>query len=198
MSGFPSYLRKTLLGGILVALPVVLFANVLVWMVEWIGNQSTPVATVLADWFESPLWVGKTLAILATLALCFMLGAFVSNRFGGRVFNWFESRTLGRLPGYGAIKEVVGYFGKNDRNPFARPVVVNIGEGMRFFGFLSDEREDECTVFIPTGPNPTTGLIVHVPNAQVERLGAPGTDVAKTIIACGAGSAAILATRRRP
>jgi uncharacterized membrane protein len=196
MSRIPSYLRKTLLGGILVALPVVVFVNVVIWIGQWVGNQAGPVAVLFSDWLQAPLWVGKTLAILGALALCFALGAFVSNRFGGRVFNWFESRTLARLPGYRAIKEVIEYFGKNDRNPFARPVLVRFSESAAFSGFLSDERGEECTVFIPTGPNPTTGLVVHVRASQVTRLGAPGTDVVKTIIACGAGSHAVLETRR--
>jgi uncharacterized membrane protein len=198
MSPFSTYLRKTLVGGILVALPVVLFVNVLIWIGGWFGDQVSPAAVVLANALDAPLWLGKTLSILGVLALCFALGVFVGNRFGHRIFLWFESRTVGRLPGYRAIKEVVEYFGKNDRNPFVRPVVVSFGDNARFTGFLSDERGDECTVFIPTGPNPTTGLIVHVRSDQVVRLAAPGTDVAKTIIACGAGSRAVLATARKP
>jgi uncharacterized membrane protein len=196
MSGLSTYLRKTLVGGILVVLPVVVFVNVVIWIGEWIGNQSTPVAQLFSGWLQAPLWMGKTLAILMALALCFALGVFVGNRFGHRVFVWFESRTLGRLPGYRAIKEVVEYFGKNDRNPFARPVLVRLSDSAAFTGFLSDERGEACTVFIPTGPNPTTGLVVHVHASQVTRLGAPGTEVAKTIIACGAGSQNVLQTRR--
>ncbi|NJN52140.1 MAG: DUF502 domain-containing protein [Gammaproteobacteria bacterium] len=115
---------------------------------------------------------------------------------GHRIFEWIESRTVGRLPGYKAIKEVVEYFGKNDRNPFAKPVAVKFTDTVSFTGFLADERGDSATVFVPTGPNPTTGLIVHVPLAHVTRLGTPGAEVLKTIIACGAGAQAVMATRR--
>jgi len=198
MASFPGYLRKALVGGILVALPLVLFVNLVIWIGEWIGNQASPIAMILAAEFNAPMWVGKTLGILGVLVVCFALGVFVGNRFGHRVFNWIESRTVARLPGYRAIKEVVEYFGKEERNPFTRPVMVRLGEGVAFTGFLSDERADLCTVFIPTGPNPTTGLVVHVHPSQITRLGAPGADVAKTIIACGAGSQAMLQTARRP
>ena len=196
MSAFPTYLRNTLVGGILVALPLILFANLVIWLGSWIGNQVMPIAVLLSDWAVVPLWIGKSLGIALVLAVCFVLGVFVGNRFGQRVFTWLEAKTVGRLPGYTVIKEIVEYFGKTDRNPFAKPVLVKLSDAASFTGFLSDERGDSCTVFITTGPNPTTGLIVHVHPSQVARLGAPGTEVAKTIIACGAGSQAVLQTLR--
>jgi len=195
MSAFPSYLRKTLVGGILVALPLAVFAHVVVWLGGWIGAEVTPLAALLSDWAVVPLWVGKSLAIAVVLALCFVLGVFVGNRFGHRVFTWLEAQTVGRLPGYKVIKEIIEYFGKTERNPFARPVLVKISDAASFTGFLADDG-DVCTVFIPTGPNPTTGLVVHVHPSQVARLGAPGPEVLKSIIACGAGSQSILQTVR--
>ncbi|WP_240554901.1 hypothetical protein [Oceanicoccus sagamiensis] len=45
------------------------------------------------------------------------------------------------------------------------------------------------TVFVPTGPNPTSGMIYHLPPEQVELLPNIKVDEAlRTIIACGAGS----------
>ncbi len=196
MSRLFRYLRNTLVGGILVALPVVLFVNLVIWVGEWVGDQATPLARLLADYLDAPLWVGKALGIAIALGVCLALGVFVSNTLGGRIFHWVESRTVGRLPGYKAIKEVVEYFGKNDRNPFARPVIVRVSEAVTLTGFLADERVDSCTVFIPTGPNPTTGLILHVPPSAVTRLGAPGAEVLKTIVACGAGAQNVIGTRR--
>ena len=196
MSALPTYLRKTLMGGILVALPLILFANVVIWLGGWIGNQVTPLAVLLSDWAVVPLWVGKSLGIALVIAVCFVLGVFVGNRFGERVFTWLEAKTVGRLPGYTVIKEIVEYFGKTERNPFARPVLVKIADGASFPGFLADERGDSCTVFVPTGPNPTTGLVVVVHASQVARLGVPGPELLKTIIACGAGSQAVLQTMR--
>jgi uncharacterized membrane protein len=73
-------------------------------------------------------------------------------------------------------------------------VLVTIGTA-GFVGFLSDERGDSCTVFLPTGPNPTTGLVVHVPRAQVEMLNVSSSDAMKTILACGAGAQDILPRR---
>jgi uncharacterized membrane protein len=47
------------------------------------------------------------------------------------------------------------------------------------------------TVFVPTGPNPTSGLIYHVPKDRVTKTDAAVDLAMKTIISCGAGSAGV-------
>ena len=130
-----------------------------------------------------------------------MLGAIVSTRFGNRAFNWLERNTVQRVPGYQPVKEIVSYLGKRDQNPFARPVLVTVGEDLRMTGFLADEGPEGTSVFVPTGPNPTTGLILHVSAVA----GAAGVDAGKRRAANGhcvrggfsAAAAVYRAARRR-
>jgi uncharacterized membrane protein len=192
------YIRTTLIGGVLVVLPVLVFANLVWWLGEWALMKTEPVAHLLAMSLDLPMWVGHALTVAVLLGACFVIGAIVSTRFGNRAFNWLERQTVQRVPGYKPVKEVVGYFGKRDQNPFARPVLLRIGDDVQLTGFLADEGPEGTTVFVPTGPNPTTGLILHVSPAQVQRIATPGSDVLQTIIACGAGSQRVLRSIVRP
>jgi uncharacterized membrane protein len=182
---------------VLVALPIFLLVNLFLWLLGWLNRSLAPVSRFAVSWLEVAPWMGNLLAILAALTVCFALGAVVGTRAGHRAFTWLEAHTLRRVPGYNPIKEIVGYIGRNERNPFSRPVLVTIGTAS-FVGFLSDEREDNCTVFVPTGPNPTTGLVVHVARSQVEPLDVSSTEAMKTILACGAGAQDILPQRSEP
>ena len=119
-------------------------------------------------------------------------------RFGNRAFNWLERNTVQRVPGYQPVKEIVSYLGKRDQNPFARPVFVRVSDDVMLTGFLADEGAEGPTIFVPTGPNPTTGLILHVSSSQVQRIMLPGSDVLKTVIACGAGSQRLLRSIAQP
>jgi uncharacterized membrane protein len=192
MSGLQRYVRSALIGGVVVALPLFVFGNLIWWLAGWIGGKISPVAELVQGQLGMPLWLAQGLTITAILVACSVLGAIVSTRFGNRAFNWIETNTVQRVPGYRPVKEIVGYLGKRDQNPFSRPVLVNVGDGLRFTGFLADEGPAGSTVFIPTGPNPTTGLVVHVAPEQLQRLPVPGSDTLKTILACGAGSQRIL------
>jgi len=197
-TGSHHYIRTTLIGGVVVVLPLFVFANLLLWLASWIGGKTAPVAEYVASDLQLPVWVGQGLTIAAILLACFVLGAIVSTRFGNRAFNWLERNTVQRVPGYQPVKEIVSYLGKRDQNPFARPVLVTVGEDIRLTGFLSDEGAEGTTIFVPTGPNPTTGLILHVDPSQVQRVMLPGSDVLKTVIACGAGSQRLLRSIAQP
>jgi uncharacterized membrane protein len=197
MSGLKKYLRTALVGGVLVALPIFLLTNLFLWLLGWLNRSLAPVSRFIVGWLDVSPWFGDLIALATAVTICFALGAVVSTRAGHRAFTWLEEHTLQRLPGYSPIKEIVGYIGRNDRNPFSRPVLVTIGN-VGFVGFLSDERGESCTVFLPTGPNPTTGLVVHVPRSQVEFLNVSSTAAMKTILACGAGAQDILPQRLAP
>jgi uncharacterized membrane protein len=186
------YLRKALIGGVVVVLPLFVFVNLLLWLIGSIVEQIAPVATFAQAHFGMPLWWAQTLTIAAIVIACSALGVFVSTRFGNRAFNWLEANTVQRIPGYRPVKEIVSYLGKRDQNPFTRPVLVSVAPGLRFTGFLADDGPAGTTVFIPTGPNPTTGLVIHVEPHNIERLPVAGSDAVKTILACGAGSQRLL------
>ncbi|MEJ2082766.1 MAG: hypothetical protein P8Y94_11490 [Acidobacteriota bacterium] len=48
------------------------------------------------------------------------------------------------------------------------------------------------TAFIPTGPNPTTGYIVHLPGHDVFPIEVRVEDAIRSVISCGAGSASLI------
>ena len=48
------------------------------------------------------------------------------------------------------------------------------------------------TIFIPTAPNPTSGLIYHVPQERVKMIDAPVEDTMRSILSCGSGSSSLL------
>ena len=191
------YIRTTLIGGMLVVLPVAVFANLVLWFGDWAMAKTEPIARLIAAQLDLPLWVGHALTIAVILAACFVIGAIVSTRFGNRAFNCLERNTVQRVPGYKPVKEIVGYLGR-DQNPFARPVLVRVGENVHLTGFLADEGPEGPTIFVPTGPNPTTGLILHVTPEQVLPLNIPGSEVLQTVIACGAGSQRLLRSIVQP
>ncbi len=59
--------------------------------------------------------------------------------------------------------------------------------------FITDEHESGWkTAFIPTGPNPTTGYIVHLPESDVFPIDVRVEDAIRSIISCGAGSAPLI------
>jgi uncharacterized membrane protein len=193
---FRKFLRTTLIGGVVALAPLTLIILLFRWMINVIGRILTPlVDTILQDpdpnpYFKLALYV---LSVIAILLLFFIIGLMIRTRLS-RFLNKAEDRYFLKIPGYKLAKETVQqFFGKN-RSFFKEVVLVDIfNTGALMTGFITDDQGDIISVFVPTGPNPTSGNIYHLQKERVTRTTAPVDVGMKTIISCGAGSAEVFA-----
>ena len=194
---FRKFLRTTLIGGVVALAPLTLIILLFRWMINVIGRILTPlVERILQDpdpnpYFKLALYV---LSVIAILLLFFIIGLMIRTRLS-RFLNKAEDRYFLKIPGYKLAKETVQqFFGKN-RSFFKEVVLVDIfNSGVLMTGFITDDQGDILSVFVPTGPNPTSGNIYHLQKDRVTRTTAPVDVGMKTIISCGAGSAEVFAS----
>lgn len=190
------FLRTTLIGGMVALAPLTLIILLFRWIVNLIGRVLTPlVNTILQDPDPNPFvkFAIYLLTFTAVLLFFFIIGLIVRTRFS-RFLDRAEDKYLLKIPGYKLAKETVQqFFGKN-RSFFKEVVLVDIYRtGTLMTGFITDDQGDIISVFVPTGPNPTSGNIFHLQKDQVTRTTASVDVGMKTIISCGAGSAEVFA-----
>jgi uncharacterized membrane protein len=137
-------------------------------------------------WIEISLYL---LVFTVILIAFFLLGIIIQTRIGTFFKKAFEKRYLMKIPGYKIAREtVVQFFGKQ-KSFFREVVLVDLfNSGTLMTGFITDDHGDFITVFVPTGPNPTSGNIYHVPRKKVFRTNTAVDNGMRTIISCGAGS----------
>jgi len=195
-----NFFRTTLIGGVVALAPMTLIILLFRWVINVIGRNLTPlVDTILQDpdpnpYYKFALYV---LSFTAILVFFFVIGLVVRTRLS--VFlNKAEDRYLMKVPGYKLARETVKqFFGKN-RSFFKEVVLVDIfNSGALMTGFITDDQGEIITVFVPTGPNPTSGNIYHLPQDKVLRTGASVDNGMKSIISCGAGSAEIFSSMEK-
>ncbi len=194
---FRKFLRTTLIGGMVALAPLTLIVLLFRWVINLIGRTLTPlVDTILQDpdpnpYFKFAIYL---LSFIAILLFFFIIGLIIRTRYF-RFLNRAEDRYLLKIPGYKLAKETVQqFFGKN-RSFFKEVVLVDIfNTGALMTGFITDDQGDIISVFVPTGPNPTSGNIYHLQKERVTRTSAPVDLGMKTIISCGAGSAEVFAS----
>ncbi len=196
MNKFNNFFKTSLLGGTIVILPVVILIIFFSWLFRLVTGLIRPLTKLLSNYLEfHPLFVDG-LAIILILTVCFFVGAFIKTRFGKFVHNTFEKKILAVAPGYNMVKEtvlqVLGGGGK--RAAFSTVVLAKLFDSQTMAtGFLMDESEHGImTVFIPTGPNPTTGFIYHVPEKDVQIIDVSVDVAMRTILGCGTGSAKLV------
>jgi uncharacterized membrane protein len=193
---FRNFLRTTLFGGLAAILPLALVIVFFRWIIQIIHRYLEPLVSLIRTDSQIQVIALYVLAVLAILFSFFFIGLVIRTRLG-RFFNEvLEEKYLMKIPGYKIARDtVMQFFGKN-RSFFSEVVLVDIFKtGTLMTGFITDESGDFLTVFVPTGPNPTSGNIYHVNKNQVIHTDIGVDTGMKSIISCGAGSSELFENR---
>ena len=194
------FLWTTLIGGMVALAPLTLIVLLFRWAINVIGRSLTPlVDRIIQDPDPDPLFKFALYVItfVAILLFFFIIGIVVRTRMV--VFlNKAEDRYLIKIPGYKMAKETVQQFFGKSKSFFSEVVLVDIfNSGVLMTGFITDDQGEIITVFVPTGPNPTSGNIYHLQKNRVLKTKASVDNGMKSIISCGAGSAEIFASTEK-
>lgn len=191
MMRFKNFLKTTLIGGVAVILPLLIIFAVISFSFNFIKVYIEPLTSILVEKTGLPIFVSDILMMGLFIVICFFIGLFAKTKIGQYIENTIEKRILKKIPGYKLIKETVKQFTGAEENPFGSVALADIfNTGVLVTVFISDKNPDLnfTTVFLPTGPNPTSGNIYHVPKEKVYKIDINIEIAMKSIISCGVGS----------
>ncbi len=190
-------LRKWLLAGLLVIVPIA----ITVWVLEWIISTLDKTLLILpASWHPDKL-LGIHIpgfGVLLALAILLVLGATASNFFGNKLVNWWHS-LLNRIPIvrsiYSGVKQVSDTLFSENGNAFRKAVLVQWPrEGVWTIGFVTGVpggdtanylQGDYLSVYVPTTPNPTGGYFVMLKTSDCIELKMSVDEALKYIVSMG-------------
>ena len=196
MQRLREFIKSTLIGGLLVVLPLAILIFVMNWAFNLVRGMISPLTRILMDKSLAQGIFADVVAIGLLVWICFLIGAIVRTRLGRWTYALLESKLLAKAPGYSMIKETVTHFlGKDKESPFSSVALARIfGNDTLVSVFITDTHADgSYTVFMPTGPNPTSGNIYHLKAEYVYLVDVSVEDTMRSIIGCGAGSSTLIA-----
>jgi uncharacterized membrane protein len=189
------FIKTSIIGGLAVILPAVVLILIFRWLFNRIADIIQPLTNILVAKGQVQEIVADFLAIAIVLMICFTVGVVVRTRAGRFFQENLENRILRLAPGYPTIKSVVMQFIGQKKSPFSSVALVQLfGNETLMTAFITDTHNNgRHTVFVPTGPNPTSGLIFHLDNKYVHPVGVSVEEAMRSVIGCGAGSSPLLA-----
>ncbi len=190
MKKIKNLIKTTFIGGIGVVLPILLSYLVFHWLLNTMIGLLKPVTKLIADNYFHQETVAVVLAVLIVSVSCFALGLLIKTRLGKYIYKLLEEKILTVAPGYKLFKETTRQFLSSEEKPFSKVALVKIFENETLCtGFVSDTHPDgSYTVFVPSGLNPTSGMIYHLKPQFVQIMDISTEEAMQTVIACGAGS----------
>ncbi len=190
MKRLGDFIKTTLMGGLLVVLPIVLTFFLIRWIFNFVSGQISPLTKLIIGDSGTQKIFGDAISIVIIIITFFVIGLTVRTRFGKFFFSRFEKYILKIAPGYSLFKETLKQLIGQHNRPFSSVVLGRVfGNETLMTGFVTDEHPDgRLTVFFPSALNPTTGLLCHMRGKDITRVDVSVETAMRTIIGCGTGA----------
>lgn len=175
-------IRRWLLAGLLVLVPLA----ITFWVLNWIvGTLDQTLQILPVDWHPDQV-LGRHVpgfGVLLALAIVLVIGAVASNFLGRKLVGWWDA-LLGRIPIvrsiYSSVKQVSDTLFAENGNAFRQALLVQWPrEGVWTIAFQTGAPGGEVlkhldgeylSVYVPTTPNPTGGYFVMLKKSDCIEL----------------------------
>ena len=185
--------RKNIITGLLAILPAALTWMILVKLFGFFSNPGSKIVkTIFGD--NTPVYVSDFVGFLLTILFIYFLGLLVTNIFGKKLVNWFDT-FISKIPVaktiYRTIKQITTSIAAPNKNAFQKVVMVEYPRrGLWTITMVTGKSKDKkgnkyYHIFVPTTPNPTSGFMLIVPVEEVRESNLSVEDGLKSIISGG-------------
>jgi uncharacterized membrane protein len=170
MRTLAEFIKTTLIGGVLVILPIYIAVLLLAKMIVALLALLKP----LTEHIPAGIEFRQIIAILLLLAFCFVVGLVVRTGPGLRVKNAFERAVLQKLPGYTFLRGLAGRLTGRSEGHALQPALVEIEDAL-VRALIVEELDDSYTVLVPSAPTPMAGSIYILARDRVHPVDIPFT-----------------------
>ena len=187
MKALAELTKTTLIGGLLIVLPIYLSILLLAKTLGGLLALLSPVtAAIPAD-----ARFRQIIAILIVLAVCLVVGLLVRTRLGLRAKDAFERSVLEKIPGYTMVRGFARSVSGDETESAFRPALVELEDALSP-AFIIEELEDgRYTVLVPSVPTPAAGALFILPRERVHPVDVPFTHAVKVVSKWGVGAGAM-------
>lgn len=192
MKSLIEFIKTTIIGGLLVLLPI----GLLVLMVAKAISGAMAVVSPIAAQLPTGTRFANLIGLALIIAACFAAGLILRTVLGQRIKTLLERRVLERLPGYSLLRSLTRRVaGEEEGQKFA--VAFAVIEDALVPAFIVEEHADgRYTVFVPSVPTPGVGALYILPRGRVNLVDVPFTKAVACISRWGEGSRELLAAMR--
>jgi uncharacterized membrane protein len=187
------FVTSTLVGGLLIVVPVYLAVLLLLKGIKSAATLVRPVAALLPDWLPGE----NFFSLLLVLTICFLVGVTVRTRTGRAARERLEISFFGRLPGYGLLRSLTQRLAGDSEESSWTPALVEIEDALVPAFIIEVHDDGRFTVFVPSVPTPLAGAVYILRQERVHLLDVPFTQAIRSISRWGSGSKDLVSAMRK-
>ena len=187
------FVKNTLVGGLLIVVPIYLAVLLLLKAMQSVLGLVRPLAKLLPPWLPAD----NLLSLLLVLIICFLIGLAVRAPMGRALRERLEQSLFERIPGYALFRSLTQRLAGESRENVWQPALAEIEDAL-VPAFIIEEFEDgRFTVFVPSIPTPLAGAVYVLSRDRVHPLDVPFTQAIQTVSRWGSGAKELVAAMHK-
>jgi uncharacterized membrane protein len=183
MKRVTSFFIKSLIGGLVVVLPVYLAILLLGKAISTALGIVRPITALIPDWLPGE----QVLALLLVLLVCFLVGAAVKTRQGQAAREKLEQSLFERIPGYALFRSLTQQITGRDKDSAWKSALAEIEDALVPAFIIEEIDSTRCTVLVHSIPTPMAGTVYVLPKERVHPLDVKFTQAVSSISRWGSG-----------
>ena len=192
MKALIGFVKTTLIGGLLIVLPMWVIILLLLKAIKGVLGLLRP----LAKFLSRSVVHEDLVAIGLLVVVCFLIGLLIRTRFGQRLRQWLARHVFEPIPGFTLVRSMVRQLaGDKDEQSF-QPALAEIEEALVPAFIVETHADGQFTVFVSSSPTPMAGAIYILSPERVHPVDVPLHKALVCISKWGTGAAAMRAAMR--
>ena len=173
----------SLLGkGILVILPIA----ILIWILNFFYGIIKDVIVFVFNVTSSNILI--TVSIFAIMFLVLIYAGYLLEKNREMLILKIWDFIIAKIPGintiYSVLKDMIKMFSGSGGDQYLGVALIDLA-GSEVIGFITKEEKESFWVFIPTTPNPTSGILLCVPRHKIKKTDMSVSDGLKKVVSLG-------------
>ena len=166
------YLITTTLAGMAFLVPLGFLVYILNKAVGFMMVIAQPLSSLVPLESVGGIAMANLVAVLAVIVVCFFAGLIARYSLVGGLMKKLETNVLMKIPGYTVIKGLKSDFEDGDTDGM-KPVALQLGSAERVGYEIEKLTDGRSQVFVPSAPNPWSGVTQVLPADQITYLNVP-------------------------
>lgn len=168
--------------GVLVLLPII----ILLWFLSFIFSFIKGFIEILFNTTANS--VSVTIGILVAMVFLLIYAGYLFERNREFLLVRVSEFLISKIPGvasiYTVLKDIVKMFSGKGGDSYLGVAYVDLA-GNSVIGFITKEEDGFYWIFVPTTPNPTSGILLRAQASKVEKIDMSVSEGLKKVVSLG-------------
>lgn len=189
MCNYCGQIKKSIISGFFVLLPLLLLLIILDETLAIISEAVSPIATKVPGKELLGVDLATWLSVFLVIMSFWIVGFIASTGFGRRVGVWVDRSILGHIPGYHLVKSVSEQFSGKSEDVLLSPALFTTDNISWRYAFILEEFDDKYySIFVPIAPTVMVGAVHYILKDNVKELDIPPSKVIDCLMKWGIDS----------